>query len=47
LSAVSFVIEAEQVQQAVQHEDLDFVFDGVAELARLRSCAAQRDSEIA
>ena len=47
LSAVGFVVETEQVQHAVQHQDLDFVFYSVAEFARLGPGSAQRNGEIA
>src|ERR1700722_11314330 len=47
LSAVGLVVEPEQMEHAVQHEDFDFLFDAVAELARLRSCSPQRNGEIA
>jgi hypothetical protein len=47
LSAVGLMVETEKVQHAVQHQDFDFVFDVVAELARLGPGAAQGDGEIA
>ena len=38
---------AQQVEHAVQHQDLDFVLDGVAEFARLRAGAASGDGDVA
>ena len=46
-AGIGLVIVAHQVQYAVQHEDLDFLLDGVAEFARLRAGAAQRDGDVA
>ena len=31
LAAVGFVIQAQQVEQAVQHQDANLIFEGVAE----------------
>jgi hypothetical protein len=41
------MVEAEQVQHAMQHEDLDLVFNVVAEFARLRPGPAERNGQIA
>ena len=41
------MIVAAQVQHAVQHEDLDFLLDGVAELPCLRACAPEGDGDVA
>ena len=41
LAVVGFVIHAQQVKKAVQHQDADFVFEGVPELARLRARTGQ------
>ena len=40
LAAVGYVIHAQQVEQTVQHQDADFVFEGVAEGRGL--CAGAR-----
>ena len=41
------MIVAQQVEHAVQHEDLHLLLDGVAEFTRLRPCAAQRNRDVA
>jgi hypothetical protein len=40
------VVASAQVEYAVQHEDLDFLLDGVAEFARLCAGAPQGDGNI-
>ena len=41
------MVVAQQVEHAVQHQDLDFLLDGVAEFARLRAGAPQRNGDVA
>jgi len=47
LPAVLFVVEAEQVQEAVQHQDFDLALDAVTELPRLPARAPEGDGKIA
>src|SRR5674476_275771 len=44
---IGFVIVAHQVKHAVQHEDLDFLLDRVAEFTRLGAGAPQGDGDVA
>jgi hypothetical protein len=46
-AAVAFVIHAQQVQDAVKHQDLDFLLGPVAEFAGLGAGAGKRDGDIA
>jgi hypothetical protein len=46
-AAVGFVIHAQQVQDAVEHQDLDFLFRLVAEFAGLGAGAGERDGHVA
>ena len=41
------MVVAHQVKHAVQHQDADFLLDGVAEFARLRAGAASGDGDVA
>ncbi len=45
MAAIDLVIVAHQVKHAVKHQDLQFLFQGVAEFASLRASAAQGDGE--
>ena len=45
--AVGFMVHAQQMQHAMEHQDLDFLFGSVAEFARLRAGAGERNGEIA
>ena len=43
---VGFMVHAGQVQQAVQHQDAQFVLDAVAQFGGLRRGAVERDRNI-
>ena len=45
-AAVGLVIHASQVQQAVQHQDAQFVLDAVAQFGGLRRGAVERNRDI-
>ena len=47
LAAIGLVIVSQQVEDAMEHEDGNFLFDGVSEFASLRAGAAERDGEVA
>jgi len=47
LPAVGFVIHAQQVEETVQHQDADFVFERVAEGGGLRAGAGGGDRDFA
>ena len=46
-AAVGFMIHAQQVQHAVQHQDADFLLGRVAELAGLRARTIDGDRDVA
>jgi hypothetical protein len=46
-AAVGFVVHAQQVEQAVEHEDPHFVLELMAELAGLGARTGQGDGEVA
>ena len=47
LTAVGFVIHTQQMEEAVQHQDADFVFKRVAECRRLSPCSGGGYGDVA